>query len=62
MPHGTGGVFVPVELHPEVAQGVRRFIVIGDRLGAGEMILFLIEADLDIVVGALLPVLWAGSA
>ena len=28
--HRTGGVFVPVELHPEVLQGVRRFVVINN--------------------------------
>ena len=54
--------FIPIQLHPEVFQSVRRLVVIDNLGGAGELVLLLVELDLDVVVGPLLPVFGAGCS
>jgi len=53
---------VLVELQPDVAERIRRVVRIGDRLRTRDAPRVFVEADLDPVVGALLPVLRAGCA
>jgi hypothetical protein len=53
------GVFVEYvlfELEPEVAQFVGGIVEVGDRFGAGNALLLVVEFHLDVVVGPLLPV------
>ena len=60
--HGTRSELVPVELHPEILEGMGRAIVIGNSLLSGEEVFLLIQSDLDVIIGALLPILRSGSS
>ncbi len=53
---------VLIELHPEVAQGKRRVVGVGDGLRAGQPLLPVVERHRDLVIGPLLPVLRSRSS
>ena len=62
VPHRSGSVFIPVELHPDIPQGMGRAIVINNASGAREEVLLLFKIDLKVVVGPLLPIFGSGSS
>jgi len=59
---GMLGEEIGIQLQPEIREAVRRVVGIGDGLGAGDAVIFLIDLDVDDVVGSLLPIGGTGSA
>ena len=55
-------VLVFIQLKPEIAQGMRGLVIIGDPLLSFQLEVFYIEPAFDVVVTALLPVFRAGGA
>jgi len=56
MAQGARSVFVPVELHPNILQGMRRLVVVDDAALTCEKVFTFFKGDLEIVIGPLLPV------
>ena len=50
-----------IQLHPDVSKTVRRVVVIRDLRNAAESLILVIEADVDVIVGPLLPIGWTRS-
>ncbi len=47
---------VGIDLQPQIAQCMRRMVVVVNFLTTGEMLRFIVQLNIDDVVGALLPV------
>ena len=60
---GIAAEAILVKLNPYVAQSFRRVVRVPDRFPPDDLALCLVEGDVDVVVGALLPVLgpWCTS-
>ena len=55
--HGIRAEAILVQLEPEIGQGVRRIVAVGNEFRGGKALIVLIQSRVDIVVDFLLPVL-----